>query len=88
MKLRIYIGVILATLTFMFFCFLAFENHKRSQEIQLLRTIIQEQERKIVPILPPLPVCHKGQVHAGCRPLAADETGAIVRGVRDEIQND
>lgn len=37
---------------------------------------------------PPLPVCAKGERNTNCRPLAADETGTTVRGVRDEIQND
>lgn len=36
----------------------------------------------------PLPVCLKGEKHQGCRPLAADETGTTIRGVRNETTED
>lgn len=60
---------------------------EQDAELQELRKIIQQiknfvlQERNI------LPVCEKNQRHAGCRNLAADETGATVRGARADEPN-
>lgn len=88
MKLRIYVGIFLLIFVFIAFCLLAIENQRRTEEIRHLKIIIDQQERKAMPAPPPLPVCAKGERHPWCRPLAADETGATIRGVRDETSND
>ena len=53
----------------------AFENLIKRQEIE------QQQRRAI------LPVCMKGEVNEKCRKLAADETGATVRGARQDEED-
>lgn len=94
MLLRVYIAAILSILVSLAFIFLGIENYERSQQIKDLEKTIEqkhkiEKEREL-PILPPppLPVCARGEKHSGCRPLAADESGATIRGVRDETSND
>lgn len=87
MKLRIYVSIFLLIFVFIAFCLLAIENQQRTEEIRHLKVIIEQQQRKATPAPPPLPVCHKGERHPGCRPLAADETGTTIRGVRDETSN-
>ena len=62
------------------------EQQSKSKTI-IIEEVLRQESRSAAPA-PPLPVCHRGERHPGCRPLAADETGATVRGVRDEIQND
>lgn len=52
----------------------AFENLIKRQEI--------EQQRRAI-----LPVCMKGEVNEKCRKLAADETGATVRGARQDEED-
>lgn len=86
MHLRIYIGFVLSMIAVIAFVFLGIENQKRRAEINHLHKILELQHKEIQSP-PPLPVCMKGERHVGCRPLAADETGATVRGVRDEVSN-
>jgi len=52
----------------------AFENLIKRQEI--------ERQRRTI-----LPVCMKGEINEKCRKLAADETGATVRGARPDEEN-
>lgn len=54
------------------------------EEIISLKNLLQKQTDAVKEIRRPLPVCAKNELHSNCRPLAADETGATIRGVRDE----
>lgn len=54
------------------------------EEITSLKSLLQKQTDVVKEIRRPLPVCAKNESHSNCRPLAADETGATIRGVRDE----
>lgn len=54
------------------------------EEITSLKSLLQKQTDVVKEIRRPLPVCAKNELHSNCRPLAADETGATIRGVRDE----
>jgi len=57
------------------------------EEIISLKKLLQKQTDAVKEIRRPLPVCAKNELHSNCRPLAADETGATIRGVRDEETN-
>lgn len=70
------------------------ENFNLRKEIKILREeisnleiLLQKQTDVVKEIRRPLPVCAKNESHSNCRPLAADETGATIRGVRDEETN-
>ena len=54
------------------------------EEITSLKILLQQQTEVVKEIRRPLPVCAKNESHSNCRPLAADETGTTIRGVRDE----
>lgn len=54
------------------------------EEITSLKSLLQKQTDSLKEIRRPLPVCAKNESHSNCRPLAADETGTTIRGVRDE----
>lgn len=84
MHLRIYIGFVLSIIAVIAFVFLGIENQKRRAEINHLDKILKLKYKEIQSP-PPLPVCIKGEHHAGCRPLTAEETVATVRGFRDEV---
>lgn len=90
-KLRIYVGIFLILITVISFGIIAYSNYedtKKMNKEKKEKELMERLEKERVFSRPPLPVCAKGEYHINCRPLAADETGTTVRGVRDEIQID
>lgn len=89
------LGSIILTVLLSTLFYLGIENYRLNSIIRELQKEIDflsslrykiDQEHKL--IKRPLPVCGKNELHDACRPLTADESGATVRGVRDENQND
>lgn len=67
------------------------QKDKSLQQLLLEKEMLMERARQVERVIPrferPLPVCSKGEVSTKCRQLAADESGATVRGARDDDQD-
>jgi len=88
--LRVYIGIALLILTVIPFSLLGiaqYQSYQKHKEIKQLKENA-EKEKTIMSSPPPLPVCSKGEKTEQCRQLTANETGATVRGARDDSKDD
>lgn len=82
------IGSVLLSILLAAIVWVSVENILLKKELQNLKHLLEQTEKSVKEIKRPLPVCRKNESHAGCRPLAADESGSTIRGVRDEESTD
>jgi hypothetical protein len=88
--LRVYVGIVLLFLTIITFTFLGIEQYQYYQKQKEVKEQLDKAIKEPAPLAspPPLPVCSKGEKHIHCRQLTADQTGATVRGARDDSKDD
>lgn len=81
-KIRVFCIILITSLSILLLYFITQNYMMKSAIENLIKRQEIEQQRKTI-----LPVCMKGEINERCRKLAADETGATVRGARPDEED-